>query len=80
MTKNYTPADFMRAPNWVKDNGGDMFPTPSSWDWFKRKHKDELIASGELISRRGTGGDLVGPRIGEVAVEIMRRSHEEDAA
>lgn len=50
-----------------------MFPTVSAFEWFVRQHRAELIASGELIIRRGAGGTLVGPGLGRLVVEIVRR-------
>ena len=73
MQAHYTVADFKSARDWVAENGGDLFPTFSAYEWLKRKHRDELLASGELITRRGRGGDLLGPGFGRVAVQILQR-------
>jgi hypothetical protein len=73
MTKRYAASDFVRARDWVPEKGGDTFPTQSSFEWFVRQHRAELMASGEVIVRRGTGGTLVGPGFGELAIAIMQR-------
>ena len=77
MSTHYTSADFKRARDWVAEEGGGIFPKFSSFEWFKRQHRDELVASGEIITRRGKGGDLVGPNFGRVAVEILQREQRE---
>lgn len=76
MQTDYTPRDFKRARDWVAEEGGGIFPKYSSFEWFKRQHREELIQSGELITRRGTGGDLVGPNFGRLAVEILQRDQQ----
>ena len=73
MQFKYTTTDFRRARDWVAQEGGAIFPTFGAYEWFKRNHRDELIQSGELITRRGAGGDLVGPNFGCLAVEILQR-------
>lgn len=78
-TPQHRVADYRKARDWVADNGGDMFPTFSSFEWFVRMHRDELLRSGELIIRRGSGGTLVGPRFDLVAVRIMQRNQLERA-
>ena len=72
-TENHCPADYMRARTWVAQNGGDLFPTFGSLEWFIRQHREELIRSGEMIVRRGPGGILIGPNFGRVAVDILKR-------
>ena len=73
LQSKYAAEDFRRHRNWVTESGGDLFPTLGSFEWFVRRHRAELIASGELIVRRGPGGTLVGPNFGRVAVEILQR-------
>ena len=65
--------EFVPITRWVESQGGYVFPTKSSTEWFIRTHKDELIESGVLILRRGSGGSLIGPRFGEVSIAIMQR-------
>jgi len=80
MQLKYTTADFQRARDWVAQEGGAIFPTFGAYEWFKRNHRDELIQSGELITRRGTGGDLVGPNFGGLAVAILQREQRPPAS
>lgn len=71
--KPYRVADFRKARDWVAESGGDIFPTYRSFHEFVRKHRDELLQSGELLPRLGPGGSLVGPNIGKVALGILQR-------
>ena len=48
---------------WVADDGGDVFPTLSSFEWFTRQHRARLVESGQLILRPGSAGNLVGPNL-----------------
>lgn len=66
-------AGLRQATRWRKERATDVFPTNSSWEWFKRDHRDELIDSGQLIPGRGRRGDLVGSGIDDVVVAILRR-------
>lgn len=65
--------DLRQATRWREERAADVFQTGSAWDWFKRNHFDELLASGQLIPGRGRRGDLVGPGIDDVVVRILRR-------
>ena len=66
-------ADFRKAREWVSERGGDIFPTLGSLEWFIRTHRHELIRSGQLIVRRGSGGTLIGPEFDRVALQIIQR-------
>lgn len=79
MKQEYTAADFKKARDWVAKEGGEFFPTFSAFEWFVRRNRAELVASGEVIVRRGTGGTLVGPGFGRVAVAIAQRRQREFA-
>jgi len=65
-------ADFMPSRAWVADRGGHAFSTFSAFDWFIRRHRDRLIQSGQLIVRRGSAGNLVGPRFDAEVLAILR--------
>ena len=71
-------SDFKKWPDWLIEKG-DRSPlgTPGAVQWFCRKHRKKLVASGQLILRRGPGGFWVGPKFDEVCLQIMR---EESAA
>lgn len=73
-------ADYRKVRDWVAECGGDLFPTIGSFEWFVRLHRDELLRSGELIIRRGTGGSLVGPNFDRVAIAILQRESAQRAA
>ena len=57
---------------WVATNGGDVFAAPSSFEWFCRRHRAPLVESGQLILRPGKAGNLVGPEIGRIVLDILR--------
>jgi len=52
--------------------GGEVFKTRDSLEWFCRCHTEALIASGQLVPRRGPAGTLYGPHFTKVALEILR--------
>lgn len=64
---------FRSARIWVEEFGGDIFPTFASLEWFIRKHRKELVRSGQYLPRKGSAGALVGPRIEEVVISIITR-------
>lgn len=71
---SYVPEDLLPAREYQQTRGGAVFKTWSSFEWFVRCHRDELVAAGEYIPRRGPTGALVGPGFGRKAVEIMTRA------
>lgn len=67
--------------DWRKAFAAHLFPTDASLEWWIRKHRDKLIASGQFIPRLGRGGSIVGPDIDNVVIGIMRgEAADEDAA
>lgn len=52
--------------------GGEVFKSRDSLEWFCRRHATALIASGQLVPRKGPAGTLYGPRFTKVALEILR--------
>ena len=52
--------------------GGEVFKTRDSLEWFCRRNTEALIASGQLIPRRGPAGTLYGPHFTQVALNILR--------
>ena len=64
-------ADYKSMSRWLKEHGGDIFPNATSAEWFIRNHRHELIRSGELIARRGSAGNLVGPGFERVVLDIL---------
>jgi hypothetical protein len=71
-TEKQPAGQFRRVDNWLRDNSSDLFETRGSVDWFTRKHRERLIASGQFIPRRGPAGNLLGPDFENVAVEILK--------
>ena len=72
MSSKVTIRSIQPAQRWRQDCAEHIFPTKSSWEWFKRSHFEKLIASGELIPGRGRRGDLVGENIDQVVIDILR--------
>ena len=69
---------FQKASDWVATSGGAVFPTFASFQWFVRKHRDELVGSRQYLPRRGAAGALVGPAIEQVVVDILTRECAEE--
>lgn len=65
--------DYRKARDWVDEHGGDVFPSFASFEWFVRKHRDELVGSQQYLPRKGSAGALVGPEIDQVVMRIMSR-------
>lgn len=72
MTEHDRLSDWTTARDWVKQEGGKVFPTFASLEWFIRRHRQRIIESGQLIVRKGSAGSLVGPGFARVVLEIMR--------
>lgn len=64
---------FRPAQRWREEKAEEIFPTASSWEWFRRTHVDTLKESGQFIPGRGRRGDLVGPNIGIIVLGILRK-------
>jgi len=62
-----------KARAWVEECGGEIFPTFSSFEWFAREHRRELVQSGQFLPRPGRAGSLVGPDIERVVLDIVLR-------
>lgn len=65
--------EYSPARSWVDERGGEVFPSFDSFAWFVRKHREELVRSGQYLPRKGSAGALVGPRIEEVVINILGR-------
>lgn len=65
--------EYSSARSWVDEHGGSVFPSFESFAWFVRKHREELIQSGQYLPRKGSAGALVGPRIEEIVINILTR-------
>ncbi len=61
------------ARDWVEHDARHVFPTYSSWKWFKHLHRRELVDSGAVMVRHGRLGDLINTdRIGPVIQLILQ--------
>ncbi len=65
--------DYRKARDWIDEHGGDVFPSFTSFEWFVRKHRDELVRSQQYFPRKGSAGGLVGPQIEQVVIDILSR-------
>lgn len=65
--------DYRKARDWVDEYGGDVFPSFTSFEWFVRKHRQELVGSRQYLPRRGAAGALIGPGFEQVVVDILVR-------
>jgi hypothetical protein len=65
-------ADWRPTSLWIAECGGHVFKTKSSFEWFVRQHYEQLILSGQFITRRGPCGALVGPDFDRVVLGILR--------
>jgi hypothetical protein len=52
-------AGYTGVGDWLDRHAGPFFPTRSSLDWFIKRNRRELVASGALITRAGRSGSLV---------------------
>lgn len=73
--QNYSTEQYVGWETYLKNHhsmGGEVFKTRDSLEWFCRCHVDALVASGQLIPRRGPAGTLYGPLFTKVALQILR--------
>ncbi len=66
------PKQFVRLPDWHAREGGGLFATFGSLQWFVRQYRKQLVDEGALIIRAGPGGTFCGPNFGPVAVKLLR--------
>jgi len=64
---------FVPWKQWRRERAATVFPTDSSFEWFFRQHREEIIRSGEWLPRKGRSGDLAGPGLDGVVLAILRR-------
>jgi hypothetical protein len=64
------------ARRWWTKNPTPFFKTYAALEWFIRKHRPALIASGEFLIRRGSSGSLVGPGFNGVVLRLLRADTE----
>jgi hypothetical protein len=74
-------ASLMNALAWRDRFGQSVFPTRSSFEWFVKQRRPELVKAGALIPGRGRSGSLVASdRMSKVVVKILRRRALDKAA
>ena len=73
MASGYALDQYRQRRAWLREHPNPIFGSDASLDWFLRQHRDELLASGEVIIRRGSVGILLGPGFERKALEILRR-------
>lgn len=54
------------------EQGGEVFCSKHSLEWFCRIHRARLIEEGQFIPRRGPCGNLLGPLFSESALRILK--------
>jgi hypothetical protein len=65
----YTPVG-----DWLDRYAGPFFATRSSFEWFVKRNRDELVEVGALIPRGGRSGSLVSiERMPKAVISILRR-------
>jgi len=58
-----------------------VFSTRSSWEWFVKRNRDELIRAHALIPRGGRSGSLASvDRTGKAVIRILKRRALDKAA
>jgi hypothetical protein len=73
--QNHSTEQFVGWETYLKNHhslGGEVFKSRDSLEWFCRRHTNALIASGQLVPRKGPAGTLYGPLFTKVALEILR--------
>lgn len=67
-------ADYMTVTDWLERFAGPFFATKASFDWFLKRHRQELVEGGALIPRGGRAGSIVlPPKLSEMVLEIQKR-------
>lgn len=44
--ENVSTEDWMTQDEWYQTRGSKLFANRSRWDWFFRKHREEIVALG----------------------------------
>jgi hypothetical protein len=67
-------AGYTKSGDWVDRFAGQFFQTRSSFDWFVKQNRRELIETGALIPRGGRSGSLVSiEKMPKAVIAILRR-------
>ena len=78
MPAKQTPASelagYTSCGDWLDRYAGPFFETRSSFDWFIKRNRDELVKLGALIPRGGRSGSLVSiERMPKAVISILQR-------
>ena len=67
-------AGYTTLADWLDRFAGPFFETRSSFDWFIKRHRRELVETGALIPREGRSGSLISiDEMPKAVVRILRR-------
>ena len=44
--ENFLSEDWMTQDEWYQTRGSKLFANRSRWDWFFRKHREEIVTAG----------------------------------
>ena len=44
--ENFLSEDWMTQDEWYQTRGSKLFANRSRWDWFFRKHREEIVSLG----------------------------------
>jgi hypothetical protein len=67
-------AGYTTVGDWLDRYAGPFFSTRSSFEWFVKRNRRELVERGALITREGRSGSLVSiERMPQAVIEILKR-------
>lgn len=73
-TQSVSLTEYVSATAWLENEAGPFFVNRSSFDWFRKSHRTELVEAGALIPGRGRTESLVHPaRMARAVIEIRKR-------
>ena len=65
-----TLAGFQRWSDWL---AGQSVISPGAFSWLMRRHRSELLKSGQVIVGSGRRPTLLGPKFDEVVIDLLRQ-------
>lgn len=75
MASNIKLSDLMSLRTWHAEHvadGGKLFRTFASLEWFIRHNREQLVTSGALLPQRGSRRTLVTPDFDEVVLRLLQ--------
>ena len=71
-------AGYTTVGDWLDRYAGPFFSTRSSFDWFIKRHRAELIEREALIPRAGRSGSLISTEaFPKAVIAILKREAQE---